>query len=137
MARGTNGGRRQGTPGKAYSNRTDLNTDYAPSTPTQTPASGGVAVPGAAAPTAPDVPQTWTAPDAIPRLDDPTARPDEPLTHGMNMGAGGGSEVLGLGDAQAGLRRLNQANQDYFGYLSGRSDLPDRVAAFVRLVRNS
>jgi hypothetical protein len=139
VARGQTGGKRQGTPGKSYSNRTDLSTNYAPSTPTQTPASGGVPVPsgggGQAAP--PEQPQSWTSPDAVPALDDPTARPGEPVTHGLGIGPGGGPEVLGLGTAAEGLRRLNQQNREYFGYLSGRTDLPDRVAAFVRQVRNS
>jgi len=112
-----------------------MNTNYGQSAPGASVASGGSVAP-APPPAAPPA-ESWISPDQIPALDDPTTRPDEPLTHGMNIGAGGGREVLGLGDAQAGLRRLNQKNQEYFGYLSGRTDLPDRVAAFVRLVRNS
>ena len=34
-------------------------------------------------------------PDQVPRLDDPSARPDEPLTHGLSLGAGAGPEALG------------------------------------------
>jgi hypothetical protein len=116
-----------------------MNSNYGQSAPGASVASGGIAAPtpsgGQAAP--PEQPQTWTSPDAVPALDDPTTRPDEPLTHGMDIGPGAGREALGLGDAQAGLRRLGQANQAYFGYLAGRTDLPDRVAQFVRLVRNS
>jgi hypothetical protein len=51
--------------------------------------------PAPAAPPAAPQP-TWTSPDQIPRLDDPTSRPDEPLTHGLDGGAGPGAEALGV-----------------------------------------
>jgi hypothetical protein len=78
VARAGSGGRRQGTPGKGYSNRTDLLT-----------ASGGMV-----APARPPEP-TWMSPDQVPKLDDPTARPNEPVTHGLDTGPGGGPEALG------------------------------------------
>ena len=39
------GGKRQGTPGKGYTNRTDLGQDYMPASGDATPASGGVQAP--------------------------------------------------------------------------------------------
>ena len=72
---GGRGGRRKGTPGQAYTNRTDLALDYSEPDATNTPASGGIppaAAGGGAAPTP-------IYPDSIPKLDDPSARPDEPL----------------------------------------------------------
>jgi hypothetical protein len=85
------GGKRAGTPGKSYANRTDLNVVRAPQTGTQTAASGGVQAPTA-------LPQQGFAltPDQVPKLDDPTARPAEPLTHGLDTGPGGGAETLGV-----------------------------------------
>lgn len=74
---GGRGGRRQGTPGKSYSNRTDLATDYSPPDAESTPASGGVHPVNtpAAAPAGP--PQIPVYPEQIPTLTDPTNRPDE------------------------------------------------------------
>ncbi len=79
------GGRRQGTPGKGYTNRTDLAVDRAPQQGTVSAATGGSGM----------EPQTFTTPDQVPRLDDPTARPDEPLTTGLSLGPGGGPEAIG------------------------------------------
>lgn len=85
------GGRRQGAPGKAYLNRTDLATNRAPQSGTDTAAAGGVRAP--AAPAAPPTP--YTTPDMVPDLTDPTARPGEPVTHGLSFGPGGGPEAIG------------------------------------------
>lgn len=81
----TRGGRRQGAPGKAYGQRTDLNVNRAPQTGTQTAAAGGQTLAG----------QTWTTPDEVPRLNDPTSRPDEPVTTGLMVGPGAGPEAVG------------------------------------------
>lgn len=34
-------------------------------------------------------------PEDVPKLDDPSARPNEPITAGMDRGAGPGAEALG------------------------------------------
>lgn len=97
------GGRRIGTPGKAYSNRSDLNKPV-PMTaaPGQTYGQAGaqlaaqkqmpiapqpVPTPGAAAPPA-------VAPGSLGPLTAPTQRPDEPLTAGAPFGAGPNSMTL-------------------------------------------
>lgn len=87
MARG---GRRQGTPGKGYSNRTDLLTNRQPAGDSPfTAASGGVQ----AQAQLPRGPQVF--PEDIPKLDDPTARPNEPVTAGLFSGPGPGPEAIG------------------------------------------
>ena len=43
---------------------------------------------------APEVPTEVSTPAPV-GLFEPTQRPDEPITHGIDIGAGGGSEVLG------------------------------------------
>ncbi len=91
------GGPRQGQPGKAYPNRSDMNANRA--LPKQT-------VPGqqygkqaeqarsmAAVPMAP--PPSPVAPGSLPALDAPTMRPDEPVTAGAAMGPGPGMEAIG------------------------------------------
>lgn len=101
MARG---GRRSGAPGRAYSNRTDLNVNR--SLPVEV-ASGqrrfGAAaeqeraqrVVPLAAPRAWVAPPSFQAPATSPvALDAPSARPGEPLTHGAPIGPGAGPEVL-------------------------------------------
>jgi hypothetical protein len=85
---GNRGGRRKGTPGKGYTNRTDLSLDYAPSTGTTSPASGGIppAATGGGPTVSPGNTRPLTAPEDIPKLDDPTGRPHEKLTTGLTPG---------------------------------------------------
>lgn len=81
------GGRRQGTPGKAYANRTDLTSQYGP----------GSAAAGGMEPSPqqqPLMPPPVTA-DMVPNLADPTQRPNEPVTAGLSVGPGPGPEALG------------------------------------------
>lgn len=80
------GGPRQGVTGQSYTNRTDL--QFAPD---RRPAP----IPQPAAP-----PQQTAAPTAlpsmpaVPALNAPTARPNEPITAGLAMGPGPGPEAL-------------------------------------------
>ena len=97
---GGRGGRRKGTPGEAYSNRTDLNQDYAPSSPAATPASGEAP---------PPMPSPSIYPEDVPRLDDPTARPAEPLTSGLEIGPGAGPAALPIPPADTTLNQLRAA----------------------------
>ena len=82
------GGKRQGTQGKAYSNRTDLAQNYGRQ---GSPAAGGMQAPAQQ--------QPYMGPlvgaDEVPNLGDPTARPMEPVTAGLPMGMGPGPEALG------------------------------------------
>lgn len=125
------GGKRTGTPGVAHAQRTDLNgpqpvktapgqaygaaqqqreaqnvipisgTQVAPAQPPGAPAAAGP-------PSLPVQPGSlgWT---------DPSARPDEPVTAGLPMGAGGGPEMLGGAlsgndDVEMQLRAIYQAH---------------------------
>jgi hypothetical protein len=106
------GGRRTGTPGQSYSNRLDLNVDRGAvpvmaasgqqygakkaqmdaqrAMPIAAPPAPAVApVAPAGGPPTPPGPQ----PGQVVPLDAPTARPNEPLTAGLDIGAGSGSEV--------------------------------------------
>ena len=76
------GGARQGTPGKGYSNRTDLNTARAPQAGLATAAAGGQTPPTSAPAVAP---QQFLTPDQTPFPTDPTARPGEPVTAPPNL----------------------------------------------------
>ena len=85
------GGVRQGAPGKAYPNRSDLNADrQAPRAPAGRPYGERKAAMDAQR-TIPLPAQS--GPRVIP-LDAPTERPDEPLTAGLSTGAGPGPEAL-------------------------------------------
>lgn len=110
MPRTGRGGRRQGTPGETYEQRTDLNENRQP----VRVASGGAygerkatedaqriaSVPDARAATAPDPAAgggpaaPWTPPALVP-LSAPTQYPDRPLTNGLSTGPGAGPEALG------------------------------------------
>lgn len=83
------GGKRQGTPGVGYSNRTDLTSNYANNGASA--AAGGIEAPREQTPIIP--PQIGA--DQVPNLFDPTNRPTEPVTAGLNMGPGPGTEALG------------------------------------------
>ena len=82
------GGNRQGTQGKGYANRTDLATDYAPG---GNPATGGMEAPKEQKPIMGPI----VGADQVPNLSDPTMRPNEPVTTGLDIGAGMGSEAMG------------------------------------------
>ncbi len=103
------GGRRTGTPGKSYGNRTDLAVPAAAAKGQQYGAATAQlaaqrAVPVARpstdqmpAPTpggAPPMPG-GPMPGQITPLDAPSARPNEPITAGLPVGAGPGPEALG------------------------------------------
>jgi hypothetical protein len=81
------GGKRQGTQGKGYSNRTDLGMDYAAG---GNPATGGQE--------APQQQRQFVPPaigaDQVPNIGDPTARPNEPVTAGLQSGLGPGPEAM-------------------------------------------
>ena len=99
------GGSRVGKPGANYQNRTDLPGKTQPITVAsgqeygtrgaQEDAQRAIPLPAGAPPPAPTSLGSVTAGPITP-LDAPTARPNEPLTHGLPIGAGGGPEVLGL-----------------------------------------
>lgn len=80
------GGKRQGTPGKAYLNRTDLGTNYAPGSA----AGGGMQAPMQQQPMLPAI-----GADEVPSIGDPSMRPNEPVTAGLDIGMGAGPEALG------------------------------------------
>lgn len=82
MARG---GKRQGQPGAAYGNRTDLNVNRAPtvSTPAAPAANQAPMVSGAPSLT----------PDQTPFPTDPSQRPGEPVTAGLSAAMPGMPEV--------------------------------------------
>jgi hypothetical protein len=88
MARG---GARKGTPGRTYSNRSDLNAPKVEFTGQEY----GQGVQQQAIQNAPQ-PQPFQ-PQSIP-LDAPTQRQAEPVTAGLKSGPGPGPEVLGTPD---------------------------------------
>lgn len=91
MARG---GSRQGTPGKGYSNRTDLMANRQPQSGANTAAAAGQVAPpaqGGGQEQAPFVDPTTR----VPKLDDPSGRPTEPVTTGLFSGPGAGPEAIG------------------------------------------
>jgi len=81
------GGRRQGAPGKAYQNRTDLNVARSPQSGLATAAAGGQTQPPAAAAPEPQRPQV--TPDQTPSVMDP-GNPGLPLQNGLATGPGAG-----------------------------------------------
>jgi hypothetical protein len=103
MPRGK-GGKRQGTPGTAYGNRSDLNMPIS-TVPNQEYGKAAMqrsaqqAVPMGQSPVAPTVPTAPTQSQPLPRPGSmphiaPTTRPNEPVTNGLPFGPGAGPEAL-------------------------------------------
>lgn len=124
------GGKRQGTPGKGYANRTDLGLK--PDMEKDTAASGGMTAPQASAPM-----RLPVYPEDTPMLTDPSARPSEPITDGLMSGPGRGPEALAgmdprLADTAALKKWLPLLNP-----LADNPDVPDSVRTLVRYIRAS
>ncbi len=107
------GGQRQGTPGTAYTNRSDLNANKAlpaATGPSRTYGDSAASqraqniIPMAPQPAAGSAAQQLqpAAPPAPPApvtdLYAPSDRPDEPITAGLPTGAGPGPEALNMGE---------------------------------------
>lgn len=126
MPRGR-GGARQGTPGKAYVNRTDMGMNY--DMEKGSPAAGGVEAPSDGAPVLP------VYPDEIPNLTDPTQRPDEPITDGLARGAGRGRDALTNYDPR---RQEAQALKRWLPILEPAMrdpETPDSVKTLIQYIR--
>lgn len=124
------GGKRQGKPGKAYANRTDMTSDYAN-------AEGSAAGGGMAAPTGSAPMQLPTYPDQIPNLSDPTSRPDEPVTDGLPTGPGRGPEAMTGVDPRP---QETQALKKWLPLLDpimSQPDAPESVKILIRYIRAS
>ena len=128
------GGKRRGTPGKGYSNRTDLGMQYMAQDQAgmATPAAGGVE---ARPPAQPQGPPIFA--DDIPNLMDPTARPDEPISAGLSFGPGPGPEALVNRDPRnLETSRLKKWLPLMDPYVDD-PDTPDSVRALIRYIRSS
>lgn len=120
------GGKRQGTPGKAYANRTDMGMDYGNAGASA--AAGGMAPPAGAAMGPP--PPT---PDDTPNLSAPTAYPDEPITAGLPIGAGPGPSRDTRMAETVELKRFLPFLEPYLD----RPETPDSVRALFRYIRGA
>lgn len=124
------GGRRQGTPGKGYSNRTDLATDYAPGSP----ASGGMVTlspHGVEMQSGPAGPAAMpSAPEDTPMLSDPTNRPDEPITAGLRAGPGPGP----VSPRQQAVNEISMF-KPYLPLLEAEAESGNAAPSFVLFVR--
>ena len=125
------GGKRQGTPGKAYSNRTDMATNY--DMKAGSPAAGGIKAPeGSNQP-----PVLPVYPDQIPSLSTPTARAGEPITDGLSRGAGRGPEAMTNLDPRLDETRKLKKWLPLLEPLAKQPDTPDSVRTLVRYIRGS
>jgi hypothetical protein len=120
------GGKRQGTPGKGYSNRTDLAMD--PDMSQGTAAAGGMEPPPA---------MMTRAPEDTPMLLDPTTRPQEPLTAGMASGPGVGPEALGLDPRMAEVAKMREKWMPMLQPIADDPDTPDSVKMLIRHLRSA
>lgn len=118
------GGKRKGTPGKGYSNRTDLQMDY--NNQTESAAAGGM--------TAPAVRPGAKYPEDTPMLTDPTQRPDEPIASGLPVGPGRGPE--GMDPRLEETRKLKRW-LPVIEPLLDQDDTPMSVRALVRYIKGA
>lgn len=121
MARG---GRRRGTPGKGYANRTDLALD--PNMGQNTAASGGMTAPAQAAPSPDQQGQfPYSSPDESPNLMDPSQRPGEHVANG-----------IGSLSTQSLMSQEPGQFAPYLPALIASANMPGAAPSFVRFVRN-
>lgn len=118
------GGKRQGTPGKGYSNRTDMGVNYDMRSGA-TPAAGGMRAP---------VQQMPVYPEDTPMLLDPTQRPNEPVSAGLPSGPGPGPEVL---DPRINETRALRKYLPLIEPLLLREDTPESVVSLVKYIKGA
>jgi len=119
------GGKREGTPGKGYSNRTDLTSAYNPAE--NTAATGGITPPPAG-----PAPLTQY-PEDSPNLSAPTDFPTEPVTAGLNAGPGDGPSIDKRPQETAGLKMYLPLIAPYLD----RPETPDSVRTLFRYIRGA
>lgn len=112
------GGKRQGTPGRSYTNRADLNTPALAVTP---PTYGDGAQQQRAQQVAP-LPQT--RPIQIQPFDRPSDRPGEPVTAGLPVGDGSSMPPEGFDPVLEGLRAAYRAAPN------------ERIAELIEAIQN-
>lgn len=123
------GGKRQGQPGVAYGNRTDLLTNRDNS---GSAAAGGFVPP--AQPQAPAAQPPMAYPEDSPNLLDPTHRPQEPVTTGLPSGAGAGPEALAA-DPRLQETQALKPWLPILEPLANAVDTPESVRTLVRYIR--
>lgn len=128
------GGKRQGTPGKGYSNRTDLMS--APDMGQNTAATGGMA----AKPSRTPAPMLSRTPDDSPMLTQPSQRPWEPITSGSDFGPGVRGDALGIKSYE----QMNQEDMVMVREMMPRllaasqmNNAPDTFKKFVAYLRRT
>lgn len=129
MPRGR-GGKRQGTPGKGYANRTDLGMGY--DMQQGSPATGGMKAPAGSEPV-----RLPVYPEDIPDLSMPTQRPNEPVTDGLAMGPGRGPEALTNFDPRVGETRQLKMWLPLLEPLANDPQTPDSVRTLIQYVRGA
>lgn len=119
------GGKRRGTPGKGYSNRTDLQMDY--NNQEASAAAGGME-------SQPAAQRAPMYPEDTPMLTDPTQRPTEPITAGLPIGAGPGAE--GMDPRLEETRKLKRW-LPIIEPLLDQDDTPTSVRTLVRYIKGA
>ena len=129
MARGR-GGKREGTPGKGYSNRTDLTSSY--DMAAGSPATGGQEAPANSEPL-----QLPVSPDQLPNITTPTQRPNEPITDGLPIGDGRGMEAMTNYDPRITETQALKRWLPLLEPLAKSPETPDSVRTLVNYIRAS
>jgi hypothetical protein len=122
-------------PGK-FAKRTDLevqSTGYGDKAQYQAAKSGA---PLATAPKSPMLAQAPSAP--VTGLYDPTARPNEPVTQGVDAGAGGGSEALSMrGPDDTNFRSAMMQYLPVLNFVSDQPNTSPETRAAIRQIMDN
>lgn len=124
------GGKRQGTPGKGYANRTDMGMNY--DNENKSAAAGGMTAPANAEPM-----RLPVYPDQTPNLTDPTSRPQEPITAGLPMGAGPGMEALTGYDTRTAETQALKKWIPILDPILSRPDAPESAKLLIRYIKGA
>ena len=126
-------------PGK-FAKRTDLDYEsagYGDAVAYQAAKSGAPLARAQKNPMISQAPQVPTGAAPLPGLYDPTNRPDEPVTAGIDQGDGAGSDALMMRQPDDAAFRANiAAYMPVLAYIAGRPDASPETRAAIRQLRD-
>ena len=126
-------------PGK-FAKRTDLeveSTGYGEKVAYEANKSGAPVATAQKSPMLSESPQVPTSGSPVTGLYEPTARPDEPITAGINMGSGPGSDALMMNQMKSDDKDIVAKYLPSLSVMASAQDTPQSFRAFVSFLQGS
>jgi hypothetical protein len=84
-----------------------------------------------------EAPEVGPQQPSVTGLYEPTARPNEPITHGVNTGGGGGSDVLMMNQMKQDDKDIVAKYLPSLTSMASAQDTPESFRAFVSFLQGS